>query len=463
LKGDLFVSQKSLKKDLKMRHMTMISLGGVIGAGLFVGSGAVIQSAGPAAVISYALAGVLVVLVMRMLGEMAVAHPSLGSFAAYAREALGDWAGFLVGWLYWYFWVIVVAVEATAGAKTLQNWFLPNVPLWVLASILLLLLTLTNLVSVRSYGEFEYWFASIKVAAIVLFIFFGALYVLGLWPHAHLDFSNLTRHGGFAPLGIVALFSSVTTLVFSFFGSEIVTVAAAESAEPRQAVSRATNSVIWRVLVFYIGSIFLIVTILPWNDKSAMVSPYVSALKVIGIPGAAWIMNLVVLTAVLSCLNSGLYTASRMLFALANQGHAPKGLVDTNDRGVPVKAILFCMLIGYLSVAMDYLSPNTVFLFLLNSSGAVGLFIYLLIAVSELRIRRKLEQESPESLRVRMWAYPYLTYLTIIAIVVVIASMAFTADNRSQLILSLVSVVILMIIFAVKQTMSRNSKLPGNM
>jgi GABA permease len=174
-------------------------------------------------------------------------------------------------------------------------------------------------------------------------------------------------------------------------------------------------------------------------------------------------MNLVVLTAVLSCLNSGLYTASRMLFALANQGHAPKGLVDTNDRGVPVKAILFCMLIGYLSVAMDYLSPNTVFLFLLNSSGAVGLFIYLLIAVSELRIRRKLEQESPESLRVRMWAYPYLTYLTIIAIVVVIASMAFTADNRSQLILSLVSVVILMIIFAVKQTMSRNSKLPGNM
>ncbi|GMA50666.1 putative GABA permease GabP [Alicyclobacillus contaminans] len=446
------MSQQTLKKDLKMRHMTMISLGGVIGAGLFVGSGAVIQTAGPASVISYALAGLLVILVMRMLGEMAVAKPTLGSFAAYARTALGDWAGFIVGWLYWYFWVIVVAVEATAGAKTLENWLLPGVPLWVLTVILLFLLTLTNLISVRSYGEFEYWFASIKVAAIILFIIVGALYVLGLWPHAHMDFSNLTKHGGFAPFGVVALFASVTTLIFSFFGSEIVTIAASESAEPRQAVARATNSVIWRVLVFYIGSIFLIVTILPWNDKAAMVSPYVSALRVIGIPGAAWIMNLVVLTAVLSCLNSGLYTASRMLFALADSGDAPKALVATNERGVPVRAILFCMLVGYLSVAMDYLSPNTVFLFLLNSSGAVGLFIYLLIAVSELRMRRQLEKTEPDSLRVRMWAYPFLTWLSILAMAAVIISMAFTASDRSQLILSLVSVVILLILYAIKRT-----------
>ncbi|MCL6626069.1 amino acid permease [Alicyclobacillus shizuokensis] len=447
--------QKSLHKELRMRHMTMISLGGVIGAGLFVGSGAVIQSTGPAAVLSYALAGVLVILIMRMLGEMAVAHPSVGSFAEYGRIAIGNWAGFLIGWLYWYFWVIVVAVEATAGALTLHNWLLPQVPLWLLSLILLVLLTATNVFSVRAYGEFEYWFASIKVGAITVFIILGSLYVLGLWPHATLNFSNLTAHGGIAPFGVLALFASVTTLIFSFFGSEIVTIAAAESAEPSRAVAKATNSVIWRVLVFYVLSIFLVVTILPWNDSKAMMSPYVSALKVLGIPGATTIMNLVVVTAVLSCLNSGLYTASRMLFALAHQGNAPRGLLQLNRRGVPVRAILTCTVVGYLSVIMDYVSPQHVFMFLLNSSGAVGLFIYLLIAVSELRMRRNLEQKAAEQLRVRMWAYPYLTYVCILGMLVVIVSMAFNPTDRSQLVLSLVSVVVLLILYALKPWFTR--------
>jgi GABA permease len=443
------MARETLKKALRMRHMTMISLGGVIGAGLFVGSGAVIHSIGPAAILSYALAGLLVILVMRMLGEMAVAHPSVGSFADYARIALGDWAGFLVGWLYWYFWVIVVAVEATAGAATLENWLLPGVPLWLLSLILLILLTLTNVFSVRSFGEFEYWFSSIKVAAIVLFLIIGGLYVLGLWPGSHLNFSNLTAHGGFMPKGLLALFTAVTTLIFSFFGSEIVTIAAAESSEPGQAVARATNSVIWRVLVFYVGSIFLIVTILPWNDAKVLVSPYVSALDVIGIPGAAWIMNLIILTAVLSCLNSGLYTASRMLFALANHGHAPKGFVALSENGVPVRAILICMIFGYISVIMDYTSPKTVFMFLLNSSGAVGLFIYMLIALSELRMRRQLERENPEALKVLMWLYPGLTILCILAIAVVIISMAFIQGNQSQLWFSLLSVAVLIAIYLI--------------
>jgi GABA permease len=380
---------------------------------------------------------------------MAVAHPSVGSFAEYAHIALGDWAGFLVGWLYWYFWVIVVAVEATAGAATLENWLLPGVPLWLLSLILLILLTLTNVFSVRSFGEFEYWFSSIKVAAIVLFLIIGGLFVLGLWPGSHLNFSNLTAHGGFMPKGLLALFTAVTTLIFSFFGSEIVTIAAAESSEPGQAVARATNSVIWRVLVFYVGSIFLIVTILPWNDAKVLVSPYVSALDVIGIPGAAWIMNLIILTAVLSCLNSGLYTASRMLFALANHGHAPKGFVELSDNGVPVRAILICMIFGYISVIMDYTSPKTVFMFLLNSSGAVGLFIYMLIALSELRMRRQLERENPDALQVRMWLYPALTILCILAIAVVIISMAFIQGNQSQLWFSLLSVAVLIAIYLI--------------
>jgi GABA permease len=449
--------QSTLKKGLKKRHMTMISLGGVIGAGLFVGSGAVIQSIGPASMISYALAGILIILIMRMLGEMAVANPSVGSFSEYARTALGGWAGFMVGWLYWYFWVIVVAVEATAGAATLKNWLLPNVPLWILSLVLIVLLTLTNIFSVRSFGEFEYWFSSIKVIAIALFIGIGGLYVLGIWPGATLNFSNLTAHGGFAPKGIFAMVSAVTTLIFSFFGSEIVTIAAAESAEPQLAVAKATNSVIWRVLVFYIGSIFLIVTILPWNNSSALVSPYVSALKVIGIPGAAWVMNLIVVTAVLSCLNSGLYTASRMLFALSQQGNAPKSLVTVNSRGVPVKAILTCTVVGYVSVIMDYVSPEHVFLFLLNSSGAVGLFIYLFIAISQLRMRKKLELESPERLRLRMWGYPYITWICILAMSGVILSMAFRSSDRSQLEFSLLSVVVVLIMYWIKQAKQKDN------
>lgn len=442
----------TLRQSLHMRHMTMISLGGVIGAGLFVGSGAVIQATGPAAIISYAMAGVLVILIMRMLGEMAAARPSVGSFAEYGRIALGEWAGFLIGWLYWYFWVIVVAVEATAGALTLHNWILPEVPLWLLSLVLLVILTLTNVFSVRSYGEFEYWFAFIKVAAIVVFIVLGALFVLGLWPHARLDFSKLTKHGGFMPFGVGALFSSVTTLIFSFFGSEIVTIAAAESKEPAKAVARATNSVIWRVLVFYVLSIFLIVTILPWNDPHALASPYVNALKLLGVPGVASAMDIVVVTAVLSCLNSGLYTASRMLFALAHQGNAPKSLLRLNRRGVPVRAILVCTIVGYLSIIMDYVSPQHVFLFLLNSSGAVGLFIYLLIAFSQLRLRRQLNRDRAD-LPVKMWLYPYLTYLCIAGMVAVIISMVFHKGDASQLVLSLVSVAVLLVIYWIRSAM----------
>jgi GABA permease len=441
--------QGQLQKSLKMRHMRMISMGGVIGAGLFVGSGAVIHATGPAAVISYLLAGVLIVLIMRMLGEMAAAHPSIGSFAEYGRLALGDWAGFSIGWLYWYFWVIVVAVEATAGAGILQYW-LPGVPLWVLSLVLMVLLTLTNLISVRSYGEFEYWFASIKVGAIVVFMILGGLYVLGLWPGASMNFSNLYAHGGFAPHGYTSILQGIVIVIFSFVGSEIVTIAAAESSEPEKAVAKATNSVIWRVLVFYIGSILLVVTMLPWNATSVLKSPYVSALTALQIPAADQIMNVIVLTAVLSCLNSGLYTSSRMLYALAKKGDAPRWFMHLNDRGVPIRAILLGTVIGYLSVIMSYVSPDQVFLFLVNSSGVVALFIYLLIAVSQLRMRARLERERPERLQVRMWGYPVLTYLTIAGTLAVIGAMAWIPSMRSQLWASLLSWLVVLVAYALR-------------
>ena len=441
----------TLKKALSQRQLTMIAIGGVIGAGLFVGSGVVIKDTGPCAFITYALAGVLIIMVMRMLAEMAVANPSTGSFADYARNALGNWAGFSVGWLYWYFWVIVVGFEAIAGAKIIQYWI--DIPLWLSALVLLILMTGTNLFSVSSFGEFEFWFAGIKVAAIVVFIALGSLFVLGLWPHKSMDFSNLWSHGGFFPLGVMAVTVGVVTVIFSMVGAEIATIAAAESSDPERAVAKAANSVILRIAIFFVGSIFLLVTILPWNGDKLAASPFVSAFTEMGIPYADHIMNAVVLTAVLSCLNSGMYTASRMLFVLAARREAPPQLVAVTRRGVPVNAILASSVVGFFCVIAAAVSPDTIFAFLLNSSGAIILFVYLLIAISEIVLRRR----TPDSqLRVKMWLFPVLSILTAAAIVLILLQMGLDKDIRSQLVLSLLSwAVVLVLYFANKWFIGR--------
>lgn len=450
-----------LQHSLKQRHMTMIALGGVIGAGLFVGSGVVIKATGPAAILSFLITGLLVVLVMRMLGEMAVALPTGGSFYEYAREAwhdrpaVGELAGFLTGWMYWYFWVIVVALEAVAGANLVRYW-LPDMPTWIISLSLLVMLTLTNLISVKSFGEFEFWFSSIKVGAIVVFLFLAGLFVLGMWPGASFNLSNLTAHGGFAPHGFIPVLTGAVAATGFYFGAEIVTIAAAETAEPQKAIAKATSSVITRVLVFYVGSVLLVVCLVPWNSPD-IATPYVSALNAMGIPAAAQIMNAVVLTAVLSALNSGLYASSRMLFALTKRGDAPKSLAKLNSNGVPVRAILFATLFGYVAVVMSYISPDTVFAFLVDSYGTVAIFVYILIAISQLRLRARLEREAPERLRVKMWAYPYLTYLAIAGMIGIVVAMAFIPGQRMPLLLGVASLGILLVSYAVRQFCRRNN------
>jgi GABA permease len=437
-------SAPSLKRALSQRQLRMIAIGGVIGAGLFVGSGVVIGDTGPGAFITYAMSGALIVLVMRMLAEMAVANPSTGSFADYSRKALGNWAGFSAGWLYWYFWVIVVGFEAIAGAKIIQYWV--DIPLWLCALILMVLMTTTNLLSVSSFGEFEFWFAGVKVAAIIVFIGAGSLYVLGLWPDKSADFSNLWTHGGFLPKGFGAITVGIVTVIFSMVGPEIATIAAAESADPQTAVTKAANSVILRIAVFFVSSVFLLVTIMPWNDKSVAASPFVAAFTKMGVPYASDVMNAVVLTAVLSCLNSGMYTASRMLFVLAARRDAPPQVVRVTRRGVPATALLVSSVVGFLCVIAAAVSPNTVFAFLLNSSGAIVLFVYLLIAVSQIVLRYR----TPDSeLRVKMWLFPVLSFLTTAGIVAVLVQMYFQKSVRSQLLLSLLSWAVVVVVYAV--------------
>ena len=295
-----------------------------------------------------------------------------------------------------------------------------------------------------SFGEFEFWFAGIKVAAIIVFLALGSLFVLGLWPHKSMDFSNLWSHGGFFPLGVMAVTVGVVTVIFSMVGAEIATIAAAESDDPEKAVAKAANSVILRIAIFFVGSIFLLVTILPWNGEKLAASPFVAAFTEMGIPYADHIMNAVVLTAVLSCLNSGMYTASRMLFVLAARREAPAQLVAVTRRGVPAVAILASSVVGFLCVIAAAISPDTIFAFLLNSSGAIILFVYLLIGISQIVLRYR---TATPKLKVKMWLFPVLSIFTAVAILAILVQMGIQEDSRSQLILSLLSWAVVIVLY----------------
>jgi GABA permease len=426
----------SLSRGLLARHVTMISMGGIIGAGLFVGSSAAIAAVGPAVIVSYVLAGIVILFVMRMLAEMVTAAPEAGSFTEYARLGLGHWAGFVSGWLYWYFWVVVVAIEVVAGAQIMHEWI--DVPVWQIGLVLLIALTAVNLLSTRTFGEFEFWFASIKVAAIVAFIVIAAAYAFGLTRPGGSLISNLYQHGGFAPFGFVAVMSGVTTVIFSLCGAEIATIAAVESSAPSRIISRLTSTIVVRILLFYVLSILLIVIVVPWNEITPGLSPFVTALDRIGIPGSAPLMSFIVLTAVLSCLNSGLYVTSRVLFTLSQHGDAPRSMVQLNSRKVPSRAILLGTSVGYLAVIASIVSPQGVFAFLVNASGAIMLIVYLLIALAQIRLRRRIESEAPERLTLRMWWFPWASWAVIVAIAAVLVAMAFSPDLASQLYASLV-------------------------
>jgi GABA permease len=446
-----------LTAGLKPRHITMISIAGVIGAGLFIGSATAIKTAGPAVLISYAMAGLLVVLVMRMLGEMATAHPDTGSFSTYADRALGRWAGFSIGWLYWWFWVIVIPVEATAGAAIMHGWA-GSVPQWVFALAITAILMGTNLFSVANYGEFEFWFALIKVVAIIAFIVVGGLAIFGVLPGSHVSgLSRLTGNGGFMPNGFGSVIAAMLVTMFTFMGTEIVTIAAAESPNPEMGIRKAVNSVIWRISLFYLGSIFIVVSLVAWNAKNLTArGSYQSVLDQIGLERFSTLLSLVILTAVASCLNSALYTASRMAYSLSARGDAPASWSRVTSRGVPSVAIMVSTAVGFLGVVGNYVLPGQIFGYLLATSGAIALFVYLVIALSQLKMRRELDAAGTRP-AVRMWAFPALTYLTIAFIAVVLVMMAILPGQRLELWFS-IALASVIVVIAVARHRNRSAQ-----
>ncbi|MEU8518117.1 amino acid permease [Streptomyces sp. NPDC048577] len=432
-KDDGATSPSGLTHGLKQRHLSMIALGGVIGAGLFVGSGAGIAAAGPSIVVAYAISGLLVMLVMRMLGEMSAANPASGSFSVHAERAIGPWAGFTAGWSFWFLLCVAVGLEGIGAAKIMTGW-LPGTPEWAWVALFMLVFCATNLAAVKNFGEFEFWFATLKVGAIVLFLGIGVLAIVGVLPGSDAPgTTNLTGDGGFFPNGSEGLIVGLLASVFAYGGLETVTIAAAESEHPVRGVAKAVRTAMWRIAVFYIGSMAVIVTLVPWGDEAVVErGPYVATLDHLGIPAAGQIMNAVVLVALLSAMNANVYGASRMACSLVDRGQGPKSL-GRKYGGVPRPAVLVSSVFGFGCVLLSYWRPDDIFLWLLNTIGAIILVVWFFIAVSQLVLRRRTEREAPEKLVVRMWAYPVLTWLALAGMAVIFFLMAREEGTRVQL------------------------------
>jgi L-asparagine transporter-like permease len=423
----------ALSHGLKQRHLSMIALGGVIGAGLFVGSGAGIAAAGPSIVLAYALSGLLVMLVMRMLGEMSAAYPSSGSFSAHAERAVGPWAGFTAGWSFWVLLCTAVGLEGIGAAKIVTGW-VPGTPEWAWVALFMLVFLGTNLAAVKNFGEFEFWFAALKGGAISLFLVLGVLAVAGVLPGGDSPgLSHLTGEGGLLPGGTDGLVVGLLASIFAYGGLETVTIAAAESENPVKGVATAVRTAMWRIAVFYIGSMAVIVTLVPWDSKAVVEKgPYVAALDHIGIPGAGQLMNVVVFVALLSAMNANIYGSSRIAYSLVERGQGPRFLGRVSG-GVPRIAVLASSVFGFLCVVLSYWRPDDVFAWLLNMIGAVILVVWILIAVSQLLLRRRIEREAPERLVVRMWAFPWLTWVALAGMAAVFVLMAREPSTRTQL------------------------------
>jgi GABA permease len=430
--------ERHLSKTLKSRHVAMIALGGIIGAGLFVSSSVAIAATGPGILLSYLIAGVIVLLVMRMLGEMVIASPKARLFTDCMREGLGSWGGFVSGWLYWFAWIVVIAVEAIAAVYILQP--LSPLPGWATGLILMALMTATNLFSARAFAETEFWFSSIKVAAILAFILLGGAYALGVTPieGGGKGIANLTQNDGFFPFGFAAVISGVATVFFSLLGAEIATIAAAEAKDGARAVGRLTISLSIRVAIFYVLSILVVICVVPWTAIEPGRSPFVTALSAMGVPGADAIMNFIVLTAVLSCLNAGLYSTSRILFSLAEHGDAPAAMVRLSRRNVPARSILIGGLAGYCGVLVWVISPEQGFIFLVNAVGCLTLFVYMMVVAAFVRQRRRLGADNVPT-EVRMWLFPWLSYATFLAMVLILLLVGLNPNRAPELFTSLFS------------------------
>lgn len=439
-------SSTGLHRGLTRRQISMMGLGSAIGAGLFVGAGQAISIAGPAVLISYIVSGVIVMLVMSMLAEMVAADPSSGAFSAFAHKAMGRSVGSAVGWVYWLQLVVVVAAEATGAATILTGW-VPGIPQWVWVLGFIAVFTTVNLFGVRNYGRMEFWFAAIKVVAILAFLVVGVCAIVGLIPSVPATgLANLVDHGGFAPNGMSGIAAALLIVMFAFGGTELVAIAAAESDNPARNIKRIVREIVVRILVFYMGSVFVIVTVLPWNSSEVTDSPFGAVLATLRVPGVDLLMSLLIVVALLSSMNANIYGSSRMIYSLGERALAPRGFTRTTGRGVPVVAVVASVLFGFIAVGLNWAFPDVVLPMLLNVVGSTILMIWIATALSQWILRRRADRQG-QDLPVRMWGFPALTIACLVLLAAVVA-LAMTDDAvRLQLILT-VSLTLVLVLLA---------------
>ncbi|MFS0906613.1 amino acid permease [Priestia aryabhattai] len=428
--------QNELQRTMKSRHLFMIALGGVIGTGLFLGSGFTISQAGPGgAILAYILGGFLMYLVMLCLGELAVAMPVSGSFQTYATKYLGPSTGFMIGWLYWFSWANTVGLEFTSAGLLMQRWF-PYIPIWVWCLVFGVITFSINALSARSYAETEFWFSSIKVTAIVLFIAIGGASIFGLidlqenQPAPFL--SHFTSDKGLFPNGILAVLFTLVLVNFSFQGTELVGIAAGESENPEKTLPRSIRNVVWRTLFFFVLAMFVLVSILPYQTAGVVESPFVAVLDKIGIPYAADIMNFVILTAILSVANSGLYAASRMMWSLSKSGMGPARLTKLSKKGVPINALLATIVISGGSLITSVVAAETVYLWLISISGMVTIVVWMSICASQFFFRRRFIAEGGnlKDLKFKTPLYPIVPILGFGLYGLILISLIFIPNQR---------------------------------
>ncbi len=409
-----------LERKMEARHIQMISLGGVIGTGLFLSSGYTINQAGPVGtIIAYAVGAVLVYAVMLCLGELSVAMPYTGSFHVYARELIGPATGLTVALLYWLTWTIALGSEFTAAGIIMKEWF-PHVPTWYWSLALIILILLSNIFTVRIFAESEFWFAAVKVLAIVAFIVLGALAIVGLIPvqgYTHAPgLTNLTKDG-LLPTGIGGVLTTMLTVNFAFSGTELIGITAGEAKDPEKTLPKAIHTTLWRLVLFFIGSMVVMAALIPYKQAGVTQSPFVHVFQMMGIPYAADIMNFVVLTAIISAANSGLYASTRMLWSLGNEGTIPRIFAATNAHGTPVLAVIFSMLGGILSLLSSVYAAGTIYLVLVSISGLAVVIVWMAIAICQLNYRRRFlaAGHSVGELKYRTPWYPVVPWFAFLA------------------------------------------------
>ena len=408
-----------------------MGLGTAVGAGLFLGVGVGIRAAGPAILVAYAIAGLIVIAVMRMLGEMAAAHPSSGSFATYGRMAFGHWAGFLLGWLYYFLLIMACGAELTGASAMMASWF--DVPQWVPGLTVVVILTAVNLAQVKGFGEFEYWFAMIKIAVIIGFLIIGVLLWLGvLSASGFVGFDNV-RESGFAPNGIAGIAAGLLAVAFAFGGIEVVTIAAAESENPADNVKRAVNSIIWRIAVFYLGSVAVITLLLPYASidgaDSAADSPFTAVLDMANIPGAAAFMEVVIVLALLSAFNAQIYGTSRLAYQQALEGDAPKWMAKTNANNVPMNSVLISVFFAFVAVGLQWWNPPGMIDFIMSATGGCLIVTWIMITLSFIKLHPRISSSA-----VRVRGATWVPWVTLAALLGLTVLMLFDANARSQVI-----------------------------